>query len=204
MIMVNPKSRYRPSVEPEQRRLIVGKTLLEVVQGDIIDENVDAIVNAANSSLMGGGGVDGAIHRAAGPDLLKETQALKGCRTGDAKITAGYRLNAKHIIHAVGPVYQYHNPEVPNLLASAYYRSLEISIEHNLKSIAFSAISTGVYGYPAPEAAEIALSTVIETLLNTPHSLERVRFVLFTPEMLGAFVTVLDRLTEKYALNQGD
>lgn len=204
MIMVNPKSRYSPSIEPEQRRIMVGNTLLELIQGDIVYESVDAIINAANSSLMGGGGVDGAIHRAAGPQLLEETQKLKGCRTGNAKITAGYRLNAKHIIHAVGPIYQHNNPEVPNLLASAYRRSLEIAIEHDLKSIAFSAISTGVYGYPAIEAADVALSTVIETLLDSANSLELVRFVLFTPEMLGAFATVLDQLAEKHRLHQAD
>jgi O-acetyl-ADP-ribose deacetylase (regulator of RNase III) len=204
MIMVNPKSRYSPSIEPEQRRILIGDTVLELVQGDIIYENVDAIVNAANSSLMGGGGVDGAIHRAAGPELLEETQKLKGCRTGNAKITAGYRLNAKHIIHAVGPIYQHNNPEVPKLLASAYRRSLEIAIEHNLKSIAFSAISTGVYGYPMDEASEIALSTVIETLSNNHNALETVRFVLFTPEALETFTATLDALAEKHALTQVD
>ncbi len=173
----------------------VNNRVLELVQGDITQEVTDAIVNAANSSLMGGGGVDGAIHRAAGPDLLKETRQLGGCETGNAKISGGYRLKARHVIHAVGPIYQSKNPDVPRLLTSAYRTSLELAAKHQLNSVAFPAISTGIYGYPMREAAEIALQTTID-FLKQETTIRHVRFVLFTPDALEEFQGVLDQLTE--------
>ncbi len=168
-----------------------GNTMIELAVGDITTEATDAIVNAANTSLLGGGGVDGAIHRAAGPGLLEETRTLGGAETGDAKLTKGYRLAAHYVIHAVGPVYEPRNPEVANLLASAYRRSLEIATEYQLTSISFPAISTGVYGYPMEKAAHIALSTVRDFVEQRPTPLQRVRFVLFSPDAYETFSRVL-------------
>ncbi len=157
----------------------INASQLELVEGDITEQDTEAIVNAANSSLLGGGGVNGAIHRAAGPQLLEECRTLGGCQTGDAKITKGYRLKAKHVIHTVGPIYHRQGPEqAAELLASAYRRSLEVASENNVHSISFPSISTGAYGYPMEEAAPIALQTVTSYLESHPD-IELVRFVLF-------------------------
>src|SRR5512136_3042443 len=146
----------------------IGKAKLELLQGDITDQDTEAIVNAANRSLLGGGGVDGAIHRAAGSQLLAECRTLGGCQTGDAKITKGYRLRAKHVIHTVGPIYHAEGKRAPEFLAGCYRRSLELATANGLKSVAFPSISTGAYGYPLNEAAPIALKTTIDYLKGHP------------------------------------
>jgi len=163
---------------------------IAVVQGDITNLEVDAIVNAANTSLMGGGGVDGAIHRAAGPELLEECRKLGGCAVGDAKITGGYRLPSKFVIHTVGPRWQGGNKGEPELLASCYRRSLEAAVENGLKSIAFPAISTGVYGYPLEQATEIAVTTV-RNFLEARDERIGVTFCCFSRRDLGVYERVL-------------
>ena len=152
---------------------------IEVIQGDITTFEVDAIVNAANSSLLGGGGVDGAIHRAAGPELLQECKRLGGCPTGEARITSGYRLPACHVIHTVGPVWHGGHRGEDELLASCYRNSLEIAVAQGLKSIAFPSISTGAYGFPLQRACRIALAGV-QSFLATHPQLEKVVFVCFS------------------------
>ena len=159
----------------------IGAARLEVLVADITTLTVDAIVNAANSSLLGGGGVDGAIHRAAGPDLVAECRMLHGCKTGDAKITSGYRLKARHVIHTVGPVWNGGGLGEDDLLASCYRRSLELCQKHGLTSVAFPAISTGIYRFPADRAARIAVTTTIDALSGVP-ALERVVFCCFSPD----------------------
>ena len=166
---------------------------LVLLQGDITTLAVDAIVNAANSSLLGGGGVDGAIHRAAGPDLLAECRGLHGCKTGDAKMTKGYRLPARYVIHTVGPVWHGGAQGEPDLLASCYRRSLELAIEQGLKTIAFSSISTGVYGYPKDKACAVAIETVT-ALLQTNPVIERLTFVCFDDENYALYEKALGTL----------
>jgi O-acetyl-ADP-ribose deacetylase (regulator of RNase III) len=160
-------------------------TRFEIVSGDITKLDVDAIVNAANSSLLGGGGVDGAIHRAAGPELLAACRLLGGCATGDAKITPGFRLPAKYVIHAVGPVWHGGDRGEPALLASCYRRSLELAQANDVRSMAFPAISCGVYGYPIDAAAEIAVGETAR-VLDGSESIDRVLFVAFGDEVRRA------------------
>jgi O-acetyl-ADP-ribose deacetylase len=158
-----------------------------VKTGDITKWDVDVIVNAANSSLLGGGGVDGAIHRAAGPDLVHECRILGGCKTGMAKITKGYRLKARHIIHTVGPVWRGGGFGEPELLASCYSSTLNLARKHALRSIAFPAISTGIYGFPINEAAAVASATVAQVIASTPHSFDEIIFVCFDEQATAIF-----------------
>jgi O-acetyl-ADP-ribose deacetylase len=160
----------------------VGPVTCDILAADITTLTVDAIVNAANRSLTGGGGVDGAIHRAAGPELLAECRTLGGCETGSAKITRGYRLPAKHVIHAVGPVWHGGGAKEDELLASCYSTALDLAAANKLTSIAFPAISTGIYGFPADRAARIAVGTVTSELSAAPRSLTRVVFCCFSQD----------------------
>lgn len=166
-------------------RFLVHGSQVELVEGDIVAQDVDALVNAANSSLLGGGGVDGAIHRAAGPELLAACRTLGGCPTGEARLTRGYNLKARFVIHAVGPVYRGH-PRDAELLAAAHRSSLELARQHNLRSLAFPAISTGAYGYPFDEAGEVALETM-RRYLGSHSEIELVRFVLWGEPALAAY-----------------
>ena len=158
---------------------------IEIRQGDITKLAVDAIVNAANSSLLGGGGVDGAIHRAAGPGLIKECRTLAGCPTGEARITKGYNLAARHVIHTVGPVYS-GKPRDKTLLTACYQNSLKLAAENNVHSLAFPAISCGVYGYPIEKACKIAVDTTCN-FLKKDLTVEKVIFMLFSPKNLKVY-----------------
>ena len=163
---------------------------IEAVRGDITRQVLDAIVNAANTTLLGGGGVDGAIHRAAGPELLEECRTLGGCPTGEARITQGYRLPARYVIHTVGPVWSGGHRGEPALLHNCYNNALALAARHGLKSIAFPSISTGAYRYPIEEAAQIAVETVRECLRN-PTSVELARFVCFSAGDLSVYQSQL-------------
>jgi len=160
----------------------IGEALLDIVVADITTLDVDAIVNAANRSLLGGGGVDGAIHRAAGPGLLEECRKLNGCETGSAKITGGHRLKARHVIHAVGPVWNGGRSNEEVLLAGCYRTALDLTAAHGLASLAYPAISTGIYRFPADLAARIAVGTVASEIASRPRGVRSVTFCCFAPE----------------------
>ena len=169
---------------------------IQTVQGDLTKQtDVEAIVNAANTSLLGGGGVDGAIHRAAGSELLKECRTLHGCNTGEAKITGAYNLPCKYVIHTVGPIYRGGNHGEEELLANAYHNSMQVALEHGIRTIAFPSISTGVYSYPLEEAAEIAVKTVKTFYMEHPEAFDYVSFVIFDDRTRKAYDDAIMKLS---------
>ncbi|KPM25207.1 macro domain-containing protein [Citromicrobium sp. RCC1885] len=172
----------------------MGLTTIDAEAGDITRMQFDAIVNAANSSLLGGGGVDGAIHRAAGPDLLQECRSLGGCETGQAKVTKGYRLPASHVIHTVGPVWRGGDHGEPEQLASCYRESLARAVEIGARSVGIPAISTGIYGYPLDRAAQVAARTVADVVAENPDAFDRIALVCFDEEALAAFEAALENV----------
>ena len=174
--------------------LNIGAAVLELVQGDITQQDTEAIVNAANRSLLGGGGVDGAIHRAAGPELLAECRTLGGCETGDAVITRGYKLKAKYVIHTVGPIYSGKDRD-RKLLSSCYSNSLKLAVKNSISSIAFPAISCGVYGYPIREACKIAVDATCDFLKNN-RTINRVVFILFSEKNHAVYQEYVKSLAE--------
>jgi O-acetyl-ADP-ribose deacetylase (regulator of RNase III) len=165
--------------------------LIEIIKADITTLKVDEIVNAANTSLLGGGGVDGAIHRAAGPELLAECRTLHGCSTGQAKITKGYNLPAKHVIHTVGPVWHGGNNNEDELLRSCYRTSLKLAVENNCRTIAFPAISCGVYGFPIDRACKIAITEIQRFLKQEQHNFSKIYLVCFDDAMMEAYSRIL-------------
>jgi O-acetyl-ADP-ribose deacetylase (regulator of RNase III) len=175
-------------------RVTINQSILELLEGDITEQDTEAIVNAANTSLLGGGGVDGAIHRAGGPTILEECKKLRGCPTGEARLTTGGRLKAKYVIHAVGPVYRSGNRGEAQLLSGAYQNSLVLASQQKIPSIAFPSISTGAYGYPMEDAARTALTTVRHYLQSHPE-IKLVRFVLFGQAAYETYCRVLDQIT---------
>ncbi|HEX2986737.1 MAG TPA: O-acetyl-ADP-ribose deacetylase [Chloroflexota bacterium] len=180
------------------REITINGKEVRLVQGDITTCSVDAIGNAANSGLRGGGGVDGAIHRAGGPTIMEECRKIGGCPTGEARITTAGRLPARYVIHAVGPIYRDGKHGEPELLASAYRWSIKLAAEKGLESIALPSISTGVYGYPLSEAAPIALRTVVEEC-RKPSSLRSITFVLFNRETMEAYEATLEQIARELA-----
>lgn len=171
-----------------------------IIKGDITEIDVDCIVNAANTTLLGGGGVDGAIHRKAGPELLEECKKLNGCKTGEAKITKGYRLKAKYVIHTVGPIYSNGKSGEDKLLYNAFYNSLKLANEYNLKTIAFPAISTGAYRYPKDEAAKIAFKSIFDFLEKNGKVFEKIYLVLYDDTTFEIFKKIFDSNLKKGVL----
>ncbi|MBI4797728.1 MAG: O-acetyl-ADP-ribose deacetylase [Desulfarculus sp.] len=165
---------------------MIGRTRLVLMQGDITQQNTEAIVNAANSRLAGGGGVDGAIHRAGGPEIMQECRQIGGCPTGQAVITTAGRLKAKKVIHTVGPIYR-GQPQDAKLLASAYVSSLDLAAHHALRTVSLPSLSTGAYGYPLAKAARVALDAVQQAILTHPDAFDEVRFVLFGDDAYEAY-----------------
>jgi O-acetyl-ADP-ribose deacetylase len=192
-------SRYRGK---RAMKVTIHQSALELVEGDITLQDTDAIVNAANSSLLGGGGVDGAIHRAGGPQILEECKLVGSCPTGEARITSGGRLKAPYVIHAVGPVYKNGRQHEPELLARAYRSSLELASRYKIRSVAFPSISTGAYGYPMEAAARIALTTVRRYLEGHPE-IQRVRFVLFGTMAYEIYRRVMASMKEENRPKKG-